>query len=136
MEYQYWSPGDNYLDFAGPERNQGRFNNQPASGTPLVWSTNDPFALGYQKYNKYGKGFWLVELEMDCSRTENGWFELKASSEGFSKPWPGWENDVRQGACNGAIGGYAPFQSINHIAKCGAVNVFYWGSGGCTIDPV
>ncbi|KHJ92420.1 hypothetical protein OESDEN_07691 [Oesophagostomum dentatum] len=130
-EYPDWSVGDNYLDFGGAEVKQGLFNGRVASGTPLVWSTDDRSQPAYQPYNKYGPGYWLVELSMDCSRTEDGWFEVK----GFLAPSSGWERSVSQGYCRG-IGISAPFQSTYHIAKCGAVNVFLWGSNDCFIDTL
>ncbi|KHJ99111.1 hypothetical protein OESDEN_00904 [Oesophagostomum dentatum] len=131
-EYPAYSQNDNYLDWEGAEKNQGKYNGTAASGTPLVWSTNDPSAVGYQKYNKYGPNYWMVELMIDCSKTESGWFELK----GYLTPSAGWESDVAQIACDGYYGGSPPFQSNNHVARCGAVNVFIWGSGGCIVDQV
>ncbi|KHJ83437.1 hypothetical protein OESDEN_16866, partial [Oesophagostomum dentatum] len=130
LEYPAYSQNDNYLDWEGAESNQGMYSGASASGTPLVWSTNDPSAIGYQKYNNYGPGYWMVELMMDCSKAENGWFELK----GYLTPSTGWEPDIMQSSCEGNLGGSAPFQSNNHIARCGAVNVFTWGSVGCIID--
>jgi len=71
---------------------------------------------------------------MDCSSTESGWFELKAyitdsSGSGF------WEGDVTQRwECSGDIGGYRPYASANHMARCGFVNGFVYGQGTCTID--
>ncbi|CAJ0589641.1 unnamed protein product [Cylicocyclus nassatus] len=113
--YKSWSQGDYYLDFEGPEQGQGTYEGQTAFGTPLAYSTNDPQTQEYQPYNKYGKGYWMVEVNMDCSKTDNGWFELK----GYLNT-AGWEGDINQGSCTGGVGGTAPFKSINHIAKCGA----------------
>ncbi|EYB96729.1 hypothetical protein Y032_0147g2579 [Ancylostoma ceylanicum] len=131
-EYLSWSQGDYYLDFEGAEANQGTLDGQVPFGTPLAYSTNNTADYEYQPYNKYGVGYWLVQLRVDCSKTEKGWFELK----GYLTPSTGWEPDINQGKCTGSVGGSAPFQSINHIAKCGAVNVFTWGSSDCIIDPV
>jgi alpha-amylase len=49
---------------------------------------------------------------MDCSKTANGWFELKA----FISNGPGWENNLSQPD--------TPYQSGNHFAQCGKLNVF------------
>ncbi|KHJ80130.1 hypothetical protein OESDEN_20203, partial [Oesophagostomum dentatum] len=130
-EYPFWSEGDNYLDFEGAEMKQGRFNNRRASGTPTAWTTNNPKEKGYHPSNKYGRHYWMVELLIDCSKTDNGWFEFK----GFMTPAPGWESDVKQEKCSGD-GDLAPFKSKYHIAKCGAVNVFYWGSSRCHIEKL
>ncbi|VDL77251.1 unnamed protein product [Nippostrongylus brasiliensis] len=129
-EYLTWSQGDQYLDFEGAEEKQGTHDGYAAFGTPLAYSTNDNTAVEYQPYNKYGSGYWMVQMLMDCSKAEQGWFELK----GYVSPDVGWESDISQATCTGSVGGSAPFTSINHVAKCGAVNVFTWGSGDCIID--
>ncbi|CAL2042372.1 hypothetical protein CAEBREN_19315 [Caenorhabditis brenneri] len=131
-EYLSWSQQDNFLDFEGAEEKQGTHDGAVAFGTPLAYSTNDNTAVEYQPYNKYGPGYWMAVLKMDCSKAEQGWFEIK----GYESPNIGWENDIKQGSCTGSVGGTAPFSSINHVAKCGAVNVFTWGSPSCIIDSV
>ncbi|KAK6757096.1 hypothetical protein RB195_015117 [Necator americanus] len=115
IEYLSWSQGDNFLDFEGAEQNQGTHDGQVSFGTPLAYSTNNPSDYEYQPYNKYGTGYWLVQLLVDCSKSDQGWFELK----GYASPSIGWEPNIAQSACTGKIGGSAPFQSVNHIAKCG-----------------
>ncbi|KHJ92421.1 hypothetical protein OESDEN_07692 [Oesophagostomum dentatum] len=129
-EYQAWKNGDRYLDFEGDESGQGTFSGKAAAGTPSVWTTNNPYDKGYHPSNVYGKAFWLVELLMDCTNSYNGWFDLK----GFI-PGVGWEGDIKQQTCSGNAG-YPPHVSKNHVARCGAVNVFYWGSGACNITII
>uniref|UniRef100_A0A1I7XI80 Aamy_C domain-containing protein n=1 Tax=Heterorhabditis bacteriophora TaxID=37862 RepID=A0A1I7XI80_HETBA len=129
-EYISWSQRDDYLDFEGDEEKQGTHDGQVASGTPLAYSTNDTDAIEYQPHNNYGPDYWMVELLMDCAKTEQGWFELK----GYHSPNIGWESNISQRPCSGSIGGSAPFSSINHIAKCGTVNVFSWGSNDCIVN--
>uniref|UniRef100_A0A914W7E2 Alpha-amylase n=1 Tax=Plectus sambesii TaxID=2011161 RepID=A0A914W7E2_9BILA len=129
-EYQSWSQNDDYLDFEGAESNQGTHDGQPAFGSPLAYSTNDQNAVEYQPLNRYGPDYWMVQIQMDCSKTVNGWFELK----GYQSPDGGWESDVNQAACTGTGGGTKPFNSNNHVARCGYVNVFIWGDGSCRID--
>ncbi|KAK6016018.1 hypothetical protein OSTOST_18503 [Ostertagia ostertagi] len=131
-EYISWSQGDQYLDFEGSEERQGTYDGAAPFGTPLAYSTNDATAIEYQPYNKYGSGYWMVQLLVDCKKTDQGWFELK----GYLSPSVGWEQDISQKKCTGAVGGSAPFSSKNHVAKCGAVNVFTWGGGDCIIDSV
>ena len=46
----------------------------------------------------------------------------------------GWEPDIAQETCTGSSGGVAPNPTMNHVAMCGKVNVFSWGSGSCVID--
>uniref|UniRef100_A0A0K0DEY8 Aamy_C domain-containing protein n=1 Tax=Angiostrongylus cantonensis TaxID=6313 RepID=A0A0K0DEY8_ANGCA len=131
-EYLSWSQNDQFLDFEGAEKKQGTHNGKVALGTPLVYTSNKSTDVEYQPYNKYGSGYWMVQLLVDCSKTDQGWFELK----GYAVPNVGWEQDINQQGCSGDIGGAAPFRSVNHIAKCGAVNVFTWDAGDCIIDFV
>lgn len=95
-----------------------------------MYSTNDPNAPQYQPYNTFGPGYWLVEFKMDCSKTYNGWFELK----GYEDSNIGWEPDISQGSCTGTAGGTAPLTTNNHVALCGKLNVFEWGQNSCIIN--
>ena len=80
---------------------------------------------------RWGEHYWMVDVNMDCSETEDGWFELKALITGG---W-GWENDVTQDVtCSGTAGGSAPYRNGNHLARCGYINVFYVNEGRCQID--
>ncbi|VDL87482.1 unnamed protein product [Nippostrongylus brasiliensis] len=75
----------------------------------------------------------MVTLLMDCSKTDKGWFELK----GYNPPHENWEPDMKQSKCGGVYKSSAPSSSKNHVAKCGAVNVFEWGRGdGCIINDI
>ncbi|KAH7729210.1 Protein C50B6.7 [Aphelenchoides avenae] len=131
-DYQEWSQSDRFLDFEGAEFTQGTHDGTSAQGTPTVYSTNDAKAPEYQPTNRYGPGYWLVELMVDCSKTQNGWFELK----GFENEGVGWEKNIAQNECSGN----APFvrrpqfHSVNHVAHCGYVNVFEWNGDDCIID--
>ncbi|GMT06711.1 hypothetical protein PENTCL1PPCAC_28885 [Pristionchus entomophagus] len=126
--YRQWSQGDEYLDFEGEEERQGTYDGTHATGTPLAYSTNDANSVDYQPLNKYGPDYWFVQLLMDCDKSENGWFELK----GFMDQW---EADIHQSSCSGSIGGSNPLtNSNNHVAKCGAVNVFVWNSNSCIVN--
>ena len=61
-EYLMWRQSDNYLDFEGPERQQGTHDGTEAQGTPTFWTTNDKSAPEYQPYNKYGNDYWYAEV--------------------------------------------------------------------------
>jgi alpha-amylase len=128
--YIDWSVGDYHLDWYGAEVGQGAYLGQAAAGTPLAWSTNKVGALGYQELNKYGDGYWFLNVTMDCSKTLNGWFELK----GYLKGGEGFETDRAQTACGGSAGGTVPFSTTNHAGRCGFINVFEYGANGCNID--
>ena len=79
--------------------------------------------------SRFGQHYWLVDIDMDCSRTDNGYFELKAIVGG-------WEGNVVQGSCTGSRGGAAAYSSSNHIARCGFLNIYHFGTSICTIEPI
>merc|ERR1712137_352103 len=76
-----WKEGDTRIDWAGPESGQA----QGAEGTALEWTTNDGGSsasvaingYGYEPLNTWGEHYWMLDIEMDCSKTIDGWFELK-----------------------------------------------------------
>jgi alpha-amylase len=119
-----WKAGDHHLDWYGTE------SMQPAAalGTPMDWTTNqwptewgDPRSVstdgfGLEPLNTYGPHYWMLDVDMDCAKTGNGWFEVKS----FISNGPGWESDVSQPG--------APWPSGNHFARCGYLNVFDRGN--------
>jgi hypothetical protein len=119
-----WKANDNFLDWYGAEPMQS----PAAQGTAADWTTNawtfgDPKrtvavdGYGEEPLNTWGDHYWMVDVEMDCSRAIDGvWFEVKS----FISNGPGWEPDVSQAG--------APYASGNHFAKCGMVNRFERGS--------
>ena len=70
---------------------------------------------GEEALNSWGQHYWMLDVDMDCSKTHNGWFELKA----YVKNGQGWEADIQQTN--------APYASNNHFAQCGRVNMFEFG---------
>ncbi|XP_069131143.1 alpha-amylase-like [Argopecten irradians] len=125
--YNAWRQGDNFLDWYGAEPGQGSFHGVPAKGTPAVWTTNQPGGHGYTPLNTYGQHYWLIDVDMDCSKTENGWFEVKAMINN------NWEHDMRISGCGMES---APYASNNHWAKCGSKNVLHFNSGSCEISSI
>jgi alpha-amylase len=95
-----------------------------ADGTPLDWSTNawpDSWVTkrtvavdgyGETPLNIWGQHYWMLDVDMDCNKTVNGQFELKA----FVKNGQGWEGDIQQ-----ANTAYA---TNNHVGQCGKINKF------------
>lgn len=71
----------------------------------------------------YGPHYWLLDMDMDCSKTEQGVFEFKGLVNGQ------WEGTIYNNQCEGAEP--LPFASTNHVATCGAFNVFHWNEGRC-----
>ncbi|WP_440057047.1 alpha-amylase (plasmid) [Pseudoalteromonas sp. T1lg65] len=120
-----WKVGDGHLDWLGSEPSQS----SEAMGSPLDWTTdqwpNDWGAakryatdgFGEMILNQWGAHYWLLDVEMDCSKSYQGWFELKA----YVKNGQGWENDINQLD--------APYKSSNHFARCGKINVFEFNAG-------
>ncbi len=120
-----WKQGDRYLDWYGAEPGQQLSSSgAPAEGTPLDWTTNAWPAdwgarrtvaedgYGEEPLNTWGDHYWMLDVDMDCSQTADGWFEVKS----YIANGPGWESDITQPD--------APWQSGNHFARCGWLNVF------------
>ena len=120
---------DDFLDWLGAEPNQ----DGSAFGSPADWTTNVwPASYGAQKtvatdgygvepLNSWGTDYWMVDVDMDCNKTVNGWFEVKS----FITNGPGWEPDVQQAG--------TPYPSTNHMGQCGRINVFDRGSSTADI---
>ncbi len=70
---------------------------------------------------------------MDCSATENGWFDFKGI---VSQPGSPAEVDLNQDVCIGSVGGSPPFNTVNHHARCGYINTYVWDSNQCQIDDM
>nr|WP_324256873.1 S8 family serine peptidase [Cellvibrio fontiphilus] len=115
-----WKQGDDFLDWYGAEVAQS----SSAQGSPLDWTTNLwPTDWGAARYvgsdgyglsplNLWGSHYWMLDVEMDCSRTRNGWFEFKS----FISNGAGWEGNINQPG--------APYTSSNHFAQCGRISSF------------
>lgn len=127
-----WKTNDNFLDWYGAEANQST----AAQGSPLDWTTNLwPASWGTKRtlatdgygetlLNTWGHHYWVLDVDMDCSKTVNGWFELKS----FSSNGPGWEGTISQSG--------APYISANHFAQCGKLNKFERNSNAALIQDM
>ena len=139
-----WKIGDNYLDWYGAEPGQSNLSgsrHELAQGSPLDWTTNhwpnewgptvsiDKNGMGETSLNRWGQHNWILDVDMDCSRTIKGWFELKS----YISNGPGCEGNLNQS--NTAY--QPPFHSRNHVARCGYLNVFKrYDSHPITIEPI
>ena len=123
-----WKQGEQFLDWYGQESLQtGQSHGITAQGTPLDWTTNKwssnlgqkktvaTDGYGEEPLNTFGPHYWMLDVDMDCSRTVDGWFEFKS----YITNGPGWEGDVHQFG--------VPYQSNNHFARCGYLNIFNQG---------
>jgi alpha-amylase len=120
-----WKANEQYLDWYGVESGQS----SAAEGTPADWTVDTwpsdwgatrtvaADGFGEEPLNLWGAHYWMLDVEMDCNRTANGWFELKT----YISNGPGWEADVSQPG--------APYASGNHFAECGKINVFRRSEG-------
>lgn len=138
--YNHWRVGDDHLDWDGPEEGQGTFapdendpTEYPAMGTPGAWTTNDPTDDFHYSLNTFGAHYWFFVMDMDCDQTKGGWFEFSTI---YSIGGEDGEPSISQAECTGEVGGSPPFQSTNHMARCGHMNVFSYGSPSCQIDTV
>lgn len=124
-----WKSNENYLDWYGSETGQ----NADAEGTPLDWTTNvwpsswgairttAANGFGEDPFNIWGQHHWMLDADMDCSKTVNGEFEVKA----YVKNGQGWEGNISQ--VN------SPYSSKNHFAQCGKINKFDFNSNSVEI---
>jgi len=75
----------------------------------------DNEGYGYTALNTWGDHYWMLDVDMDCSQTQNGWFEVK----GYLAYVTGggeWEGNINQAG--------TPYSSNNHFAQCGKINRF------------
>ncbi|KAI1723115.1 alpha amylase, catalytic domain-containing protein [Ditylenchus destructor] len=129
--YQEWKQSDNYLDFYGAEARQGTHDGVEAGGTPLIWTTNassDPAFNSLNAEYNLGGNYWMVDLLMDCNKANNSFFEFKGWFNGD------WENAIAASE-NTCMIGQPKSMHNNHVARCGAVNIFKWGVSDCRIIP-
>ena len=56
-------------------------------------------------------------------------------SPGFGVAF-GWEGDINQGQCIGDVTDSAPYQSNNHMGRCGYRNIFAFNYNDCTIEDI
>jgi len=103
--------GDDHLDWYGLEPGQG----DGAHGTPFMWTSNNSgvgctvadCGYGYDPENQWGDHYWKLDVNMDCSMSNNGNFEVKyyVYDRNSNSGW--WQS------------------GSNYIAKCGEINVFH-----------
>ncbi|KAK3877591.1 hypothetical protein Pcinc_017706 [Petrolisthes cinctipes] len=92
-KYNAWRVGDTRLDWSGAQPGQDVYQGIPAEGTPLVWTTNNVLSPGYQELNTFGEHYWMVSMDMNCTQTEAGWFEVKGY---LTNTMDNWETDIAQ----------------------------------------
>ncbi len=136
-----WKRGDDVLDWVGREDGQTELSDgRPADGTAADWTTSEWTAelgqartvavdgFGLEPLNRFGPGYWMLDVDVDCSRALPAagarWFEVKS----FIANGAGWEPDVAQPG--------APYPSPNHVVRCGAINVFRRGSSAARVYPL
>lgn len=73
---------------------------------------------------------------MDCSKTENGWFEVKAVMASGNGTDITWESNLVHSSSNhaGSATETLPSCSANHIVKCGMINVLKFGRSDIEIN--
>jgi len=133
--YNSWMEGDDKLDWEGPQPGQGTFMGYDAMGTAAAWTTDDETNEFYYEGNPgLGDNFWIIDMDMDCSQTQNGWFEFTTI---YSIGGEDGEPSVAQESCTGDVGGDSPITgSKYHMARCGYTNIFSYGKDTCQIDPI
>ncbi len=124
-----WKLNENYLDWYGSEAGQSN----EAEGTALDWTTNVwPASWGIKRttaddgfgedpLNIWGQHYWMLDVQMDCSKAVNNKFEVKA----YVKNGQGWEGDINHPQ--------APYASNNHFVECGKINTFEFNSNNVEV---
>ncbi|MBF7071783.1 alpha-amylase family protein [Glaciecola sp. MH2013] len=124
-----WKLNDKYLDWYGLESGQ----DSGARGTALDWTIDSWPAswgqirrvitdgYGEESLNIWGANQWMLDVDMVCDDTYNGFFEIKA----FVKNGQGWESDINQAN--------TPYASNNHVAECGKVNRFVFNGNSVEV---
>jgi alpha-amylase len=124
-----WKLSENYLDWYGSEAGQST----EAEGTALDWTTNVwPASWGTKRttaddgfgedpLNIWGQHYWMLDVQMDCSKAVNNKFEVKA----YVKNGQGWEGDINHPQ--------APYASNNHFVECGKINTFEFNSNNVEV---
>ena len=114
---------------------------QWGKSTPLIWTTNqfstylngtvDKDGYGYDSWSP-GSDYWLLDVAMDCDHAGTlGYFEFKA----YAFEVGGWEHDIEQ--LDPIAFPDAFKKSKNHVARCGMVNIFEFGTNtGSSIQPL
>lgn len=86
------------------------------TGTPLRWTTNDPGNPAYDPLNNRGPNEWIVELDMDCSQTRDGWVAIQAGL--LEHGHISWEsNEIAQFDCHPGPDTPISFENAVHYAK-------------------
>ncbi|ESO83352.1 hypothetical protein LOTGIDRAFT_169416 [Lottia gigantea] len=149
--YASTSKGDNYLDWGSNEIGQGVYDGRIVpQGTPMMWTTNDEEyestvgkdGAGYYKLNVQAGHYWLVDLDMNCSQTTDGWFEFKGylTSNGQLPIRNGWERNFQKSKCNSKNGKItfdkADPVANNHIGRCGEFNLVHFEDSTCFIHSL
>ena len=132
--YNDWAEGDTMLDWNGAEGGQGKHDGRDALGTPTGWTSNWEGNQFHHPFNVWGDHYWIADLDMDCSDTKDGWFEVQGLFSGGGEGGEG--QDVHQEGCTGAVGGQVPFQTNHHAGRCGFLNVFHYDNSQCQIENI
>lgn len=74
----------------------------------------------------------MLDVDIDCSKTENGWFQIKGFINGQ------WETNIPVTTCTGSdsVGIPANMDTGNHWAKCGMLNIYHYSKAECEIEPI
>ncbi|XP_041373125.1 uncharacterized protein LOC121386323 [Gigantopelta aegis] len=125
--------GDTTLDWYGRE------DTQPTSayGTPmrkLIKHKHEYFWMAIKGERYFSVAtvdaeFWIADFEMDCDKTNKGWFEYKGflAEEGV----PSWDGTTTRKTWEQLTG------VQNHLGKCGSYNYVSWGNDeSCLIHPL
>ncbi|KRX55809.1 Alpha-amylase [Trichinella sp. T9] len=134
-DYHQWKQHDNMLQWSLPSSKIALKEKKPTvenlfkMGSPLIWTTDNKRSNAYNIYNRYGAHYWMLDVMMDCSKTENDWFEFHIVKQDGEM-----EKIINIKQCENAYLLLLGKKIKHHLARCGYVNIVEYGMQNCTTD--
>lgn len=141
-EYPIWAENCDRLSGGRGEDQTGQVEGLMALGVPMRWTSDEEGQENYQHElnSDLGRHCWLVDMDMDCSMTDDGWFQFAFRKLDRRNPAaveivdevPVFEGQDR---CEGDEGEFMPttFRTAYHHGKCGAVNMAEFDTPTCSL---
>ncbi|KAL1239153.1 Pancreatic alpha-amylase 2a5 [Trichinella pseudospiralis] len=134
-DYHQWKQHDNMLQWSlssskiASKEKKSTVESLLKMGSPLIWTTDDKHSNAYNIYNRYGAHYWMLDVMMDCSKTENDWFEFKIVKQDGEA-----EKIINIKQCENTYLLLLGRKINHHLARCGYINIVEYGMQNCTID--
>ncbi len=138
-EYDAWGEGVKTLDITPNEGQTTELYGMKALGLPLRWTSDNEENELYDEFNDRGDHVWIVDMEMDCSQTEDGWFAYKVImvdrtiEEGHSII-----DELAMDSATSCDGDEEEpaITTEYHLARCGAINTAEFQVPDCSVQEL